>query len=509
MDNGNKIAKDLTPAQRHKDVLLFLNEELNNIQTRTSSVNTYDLEKEYAKTKKHKSPFAALVLIVCAAAVFGAAYLMSVIINKNNEKIEVNLEEFEDLNLRDLLNNVSKVQVNYDNAVKEKILLESQMQSEIQEAEAEKENELFVIDSLNLRSQSQINQRKWAVENAYNKKVREIKSSYEQKITTLELEIDNYKKELDSYDAAMLESAKEQEQALNSQRKVQEMEIERITKMYEDRITELQNTISNDRNAKGKNVRNAVGEVAGRYKTELNNLDPVLKDSKADSIIDNAKNKNAQVMNARTFAGDNNISNETVISNISEYQAIYDDYKYLKKPVSSLPQKNSIPEYVNTMDMLVDQMSQTFLSTLNELNNDNLNLKAEIAKLNENVKNLNQEKEALNQRIASLGTTYKNRLDIYTDCISELILYTPFNAVVVTATDKDNITIYVAPKARYLVTENGTPVEIVGLENVRGKIYPFGQDYFLFMPELDAEGNPVNFNLSNVKPGAQVKILQK
>ncbi|MCR5435769.1 MAG: hypothetical protein K6E97_01750 [Treponema sp.] len=509
MDNDNKIAKDLTPAQRHKDVLLFLNEELNSIQTRASSVNTYNLEKEYAKTKKHKSPFVALVLLVCAVAVFGAAYLMSVVISKNNEKIEVNLEEFQDLNLRDLLDNVSKTQVNYDNAVKEKILLESQMQSEISEAEAERDNELFVIDSLNLRSQSQINQRKREVERDFNKKVNEIKSSYEQKINPIELQIANYKQELDSYDSSVLESAKEQEQALNSQRKVQEMEIERITKMYEQRISDLQNTISTDRKSKGKNVRNAVGEVAGRYKAELNNLDPVLKDSRADSIIEETKNKNSDLLSTRSFVQENKISNETVASGVTEYQTLYDDYKYLKKPVSSLPQKNSVPEYVNAMDRLVDQMGQTFVSTLNELNKENLNLKAEIEKLNENITKINQEKEALNQRIATLGNTYKSRLDIYTDCISELVQYTPFNAVVVTATDKDNITIYVAPKARYLVTENGTPVEIVGLENVRGKIYPFGQDYFLFMPELDAEGNPVSFNLSNVKPGAQVKILQK
>ena len=62
MDNDNKISKQkITSEQRHKEVLLFLNEELNRLQTSNSS-ESYDLEKEYAKTKKNKSHFSFFLL---------------------------------------------------------------------------------------------------------------------------------------------------------------------------------------------------------------------------------------------------------------------------------------------------------------------------------------------------------------------------------------------------------------------------------------------------------------
>ena len=50
MGNDNKII--ISNEQRHKEVLLFLNDELNRLQT-SNSADSYDLEKEYAKTKKN------------------------------------------------------------------------------------------------------------------------------------------------------------------------------------------------------------------------------------------------------------------------------------------------------------------------------------------------------------------------------------------------------------------------------------------------------------------------
>ena len=66
MGNDNKINQN---DQRHKEVLLFLNDELNRLQTVNSS-NSYDLEKEYAKTKKNKSLFSTLLLVGSMVVVF-------------------------------------------------------------------------------------------------------------------------------------------------------------------------------------------------------------------------------------------------------------------------------------------------------------------------------------------------------------------------------------------------------------------------------------------------------
>ncbi len=509
MDNDIKITKEISPSQRHKDVLLFLNEELNNLQTSDSNNFTYDLEKEYAKTKKHKSPFVMLVLLGCALAVFATAYLSSLIINRNNEKITVNLSEFEDLNLKNLLNSVSKAQVNYDNAVKEKTLVEAQRDSEISEVESQRENDLFIIDSLNLTSASQIRQRKGKINSEYDAKIREIKNKYEAQILQLEKEIETYKVELESYDSNVLESAKQQEAALDSQRKVQQMEIQKITDMYEKRIADLQNSIKDDRKSKGKSVRNAIGEVTGRYKEEINNLDPEFKDIKGNLLVADLSKKEVAEFNLKSFAKEQNITDEALLSKIDEFETSYENFKYLKKPVSSLPQKNSVPKYLTAMDVLVDNMGQTFVSTLNQLNSEKMDLQSQINQLNETINGLNETVDGLNTKIENINAAYKNRLDLYTSCVSGLLDQTPFNATVVTAEDKKNITVYVSPKARYLVNASGASVEIMGTSVITGKIYPYGQDYYLFMPNADENGNPLDFDLNAIVPGCQVKILAK
>ena len=146
MGNDNKINQN---DQRHKVVLLFLNDELNRLQTVNSS-NSYDLEKEYAKTKKNKSLFSTLLLAGSMVVVFLLAWGITAYINSKNQEITVNLEEFEGLNVKNLLDSVSKVQANYDNAMKNRTNIISDRDIALKNAEEKRERELFLIDSLNL-----------------------------------------------------------------------------------------------------------------------------------------------------------------------------------------------------------------------------------------------------------------------------------------------------------------------------------------------------------------------
>ena len=62
MDNDNKIKNKKQLSQTHKEVMLFLDEELSLLQ-RENENSSYNLEKEYEQTKKHKSLFSFLILL--------------------------------------------------------------------------------------------------------------------------------------------------------------------------------------------------------------------------------------------------------------------------------------------------------------------------------------------------------------------------------------------------------------------------------------------------------------
>ena len=106
MDNDNKIDnKSSGIHKRHDEVLLFLDEELKNLQ-KGSNQDVYDIKKEYAKTKNNKSPFTILVLVATTVVLLATALIITKVVSKQNQNITVNLEEFDSLNLRDLLDTV-------------------------------------------------------------------------------------------------------------------------------------------------------------------------------------------------------------------------------------------------------------------------------------------------------------------------------------------------------------------------------------------------------------------
>ena len=59
----------------------------------------------------------------------------------------------------------------------------------------------------------------------------------DEQIAAIEAEANEYKLQLAEYDTAKIESAKEQEKLLNSERQVQELERKKLIKEYEDRLS--------------------------------------------------------------------------------------------------------------------------------------------------------------------------------------------------------------------------------------------------------------------------------
>lgn len=513
MDNDIKIEeKQITPAQRHKDVLLFLNKELDSLQMNAGSGNTYNLEHEYAKTRKNRSPFVPLVIIGCFLITLGIAWFLSYRITKQNQSVEVNLEEFDSLNLKTLLDSVTKVQDKYDNAVKKRDQAVSQMESELKQLENKKEDELFVLASLSKVDGVSAAKRQ-AIIDEYETKVAAVRAQYEEKIAELEVEIQDYKTELATYDSSKVESAKALEQAVSSERSVQELEKKRLVETYENRIAQLEADV--EAFTSDKSVRSAVEQVTKKYSGEIEKLDPVVKDEQAKAIVNDYRYKITKTYDAVNYQ-EMWQEDEALSANLQQYQDLYTKYKYLRKFVASVPQKNSIPGLVNTTNKLVDEMSETYISSIEVLQNQKNELLAQIEALNLQMEELelqHQEEIAamLNKNELERGALeqYYARVNYnYKDCINQLVNTADQSGVVVYATSKDSVVVFVVPRYRYLITPAGTLVEIEGVHKVSGRLIPYGDDgFYKFVSDVDENGNEVDYNLRDITPGSFVKFV--
>ena len=116
MDNDNKIDSSVldnenTAIPEEKgDVLLFLQEEIMPLRKK-KVVTTYDLEKEYAKTRKNKNLSVWIVLLLTVVGVVLATWAIISGFSVNSRNIEVSLDAFEDLNLRNLFDALSKLRI--------------------------------------------------------------------------------------------------------------------------------------------------------------------------------------------------------------------------------------------------------------------------------------------------------------------------------------------------------------------------------------------------------------
>lgn len=491
MDNDNKIKKNQLTTKTHDEVLLFLNDELKQIQ-QSSEFQSYNLEKEYEKTKGHKSPFTYVVLAICFLCVSGIAFIMHSVITKHNSEIAVSLQVFDDLNLQTLLDSVSKVKISYDDAVQRKIALVSKMEQELSQALGKKENDLFLLDSLKISKKEKSN-RTVQIESEYKTTVSAIHQEFDPQISTVEAEIKTYSEQLAEFDNSKVEVAREREKAFEAERQVYEIEKEKIKKEYESRIKDLNTSISSMQTKHDYELRNSIGQLNAAYQRELETYDPVIKDSVADEIVKNARSENAGVFDVETLKTNDLYTNKKVENALNSFQKYYSDYSYLDSKYKTLPYKHSVVDYRNASNLIVNQMGNLVTQSTFALAEELEDYKNQLAMAEEN---LNKE------------------LEWFEDCLEGILGFAKTNAIVLEMNSSEDISVYIAEKARYLITEEKpAEAEIRAEKALRGKIYKEvfddEDDYFYFVPNPDKEGNPVEYDFSLIVPGTAVKILSK
>ena len=508
MGNDNKINQ--TNEQRHKEVLLFLNDELNRLQTSNSS-SSYDLEREYAKTKKNRSPFVVLLLGISILVVFLASWGITAYINTKNEEITVNLSEFEGLNVKNLLDSVNKVQTNYDNAMKNRTNIISDRDLALKKAEENRDNELFLIESLTL-SKKEEQKRKDAVMEEYEAAVQQINDEYEPKILLADNELAEYKKQLDEYDTSKLEAARQQEQALDSERRVHRLEIEKISKEYEQRIADIQNSYAKERQDNAEQIRRSVSEVSQKYLQEIDQLDPDLTKTPSQGVVNTINAGTYETYDSEKFIDENGISDESVVISLTSYQQDYNKFATVTAPFSTIPYKKSLSDYVSAFRSLVDKMAATFENTVLKFNKEKEELNSQISTLNNQMAQLRKDNEA--EKAALKADFAQQKAQLASDYISlydGILASAKASAVVVSAHSKDKIRIYVVPDQRSHITEAGVGAEIKASKSVKGVIKPIAEEpgFYWFESALDKNGNPVDFDFDLIAAGQIVKVSAK
>ena len=112
MDNDNKINIS------KPEVKLFLGDKI--VPSDLSAASTYNLEKEFEKAKNNRSYKVSLIIVGMGIFVVLFSIFFSRYVKIQNEKMKVSVESFDDLNLRRLLDSVSRIENELSLAMAEK-----------------------------------------------------------------------------------------------------------------------------------------------------------------------------------------------------------------------------------------------------------------------------------------------------------------------------------------------------------------------------------------------------
>lgn len=409
MDNENKINED-----KNKLVKSFITE---NVAEKYEKPKLYDLQKEFEKTKKNKQTFLWVMVFSFIAIIIIITIIFNIYIENKRRLTTFKIPEFQEINLKDLLDTAKKLQEKLDAAKEELNALKEEKNLKIQSIKDKISNDIQLVLVKNI-SKYQKDREVKNLKRERDKLIKEVNDKYDPLIAQKEQEIAEIQKELDKYDSRLNAQVKEAQKQLERYKELSALEMEKIKDLYEIKIKKLtQNYETRIDNLK---------EYYQEYTSILENkYNPVFKDKNVKKIL-NEKSKIEIPENYSKFENISILENDNIInSEDKEYiENNFNDILALTKRLGEIPYKNSVPIAINKILEKVKYLDYKYNTIL--ITADNV-----LSEKNEIIFNIKKENSMLNQVVS----TIQSSLDFYLTKIKE-------DGIIVSKNDDNSYFVY-------------------------------------------------------------------
>jgi len=364
--------KDLVDPRRRDEVLLFLGKETEKL--RAGGTATYDLVSEYRKTKANRTPIVILSMLAATAIIIGISFFVTRIIDSHSRSVSIDIQSFEDLNLRDLLDVAKRNIDEQDRLSIELTSLESDLQAKVDRVEDQKKASIVLADAMGL-SPSDYTKRLKAIEAEVESARRTIRAEHEPLIFAKRQEFAALQEKIAAYDTRSLEQAKKQQENLDNQQNLFELEQKRLASVYEERIASLENALKTEKSDGNRRLSTAISQLTLRYEKELANLtalyNPAWKGDRA-AILVSSSTGNSDLQSSVPIKrpdipriADDSLKGAPIDSaTIREAVARYDDVRLLIGRLREVPYINSVPGALAAMDSASADIAKNYVDLL-------------------------------------------------------------------------------------------------------------------------------------------------
>lgn len=272
MDNGYEIAVPDGEITERRDISLFLGDDQKTL--RAGGGELYDATREFEKTRFYRNHLvlASLVAVVLVTSI--AAWLITTEINRRMTKVDIDIQSFQDLNLRDILDSAKRFNDELDRSVRDLASLEMDRDARLERIRDKKRADILLLEATALSAEDAARRRR-AIDAEAASAERLVMETYEPDIRDKRIEIAAIQEKIASYDTRSMETARKQQEVFDNQQRVYELEKERLASSYEQRIASLEETLRQEQVNGRRELEKAVANFVRLYNPLWPSHDPV------------------------------------------------------------------------------------------------------------------------------------------------------------------------------------------------------------------------------------------
>ncbi len=374
MDNEDKI------VQENKTTSIFLD----NLGLQAiSEKDEYILQDEFKGSLKNRNWNVFFILMGMVLFLTLASLGITKWIQARSIITDYKLDEFQDVDLMGVLNQVNNIEKKLDEAERELGILRRDYKKASQDIIDEIQQNILILESRGLEV-SELEKRKLTLLNQKDEDLSSIDTKYIGKIAVQEEAVAILREQMSAYDAEKIQQALEYESILANEKKKFKLEKQQIIDSYEQQLAFKETEYS----TKIKKLTDFQSEL----ENTLRNTSNMLQDkqhSLFNPIIPEEEESLSRILNK-------SISDERLTYNLVEPDSTWKDRGYLKHEDFQFFE-NSVIEWRILMDfmkdipfrndvpMVLNQMEYRYLNSLDLLSKEHVNL---FEKLFENEKKL-------------------------------------------------------------------------------------------------------------------------
>lgn len=278
LDNGNKTSPEMDPQTTsliEKSKALFLRDIISEFKNKQQH---YDIGEEFAKTKKNRSVLIYVIILGMVALFSIGVYVLTNYIQTNSKNIIVDIDDFKDVRLQELLDTVKRYETGLHQTRRELADLVNKRNLEIHginEDAARRESIVTSGTTDEAERRRQISQ----IRSGANAQIASINEKYQPQIEEKEQKIAEFEMNIAEYDTKQIEQARQQEENLNNQQKLFDFELAKLTEYYETQIASLNNQYETDTTAL-KNHNISIRNILYRK------YNPTFSEGEVQSLLD-------------------------------------------------------------------------------------------------------------------------------------------------------------------------------------------------------------------------------